>query len=165
MINDLAHQCRNASRRSAQCLRVGLNTTRLLMAPGDVICAWLPFGVRRWYQIGLTRKPPDEKSFYEGKVASGSWFARGSCPLAAERAIAEGHRSRRYGSGRSLVLTAHSWWVDSGASRAEGEDVGDHRPNPPARSQHASSLSDLTGDTSPPFASRSGVPRRADVDW
>jgi hypothetical protein len=33
---------------------------------------------------------PHEKSFYEGKVASGCWFARTVLPkLAAERAIAE----------------------------------------------------------------------------
>ena len=33
---------------------------------------------------------PTEKSFYEGKVASGRWFARTVLPkLAAERAIAE----------------------------------------------------------------------------
>jgi hypothetical protein len=33
---------------------------------------------------------PEEKSFYEGKVASGRWFARTVLPkLAAERAIAE----------------------------------------------------------------------------
>jgi alkylation response protein AidB-like acyl-CoA dehydrogenase len=71
--------------------KVGLNTTRLLMALGDVICAWL---LLRGAEVALGRLnselAPDEKSFYEGKVASGRWFARTVLPkLAAERAIAE----------------------------------------------------------------------------
>jgi hypothetical protein len=71
--------------------KVGLNTTRLLMALGDVICAWL---VLRGAEVALKQLneqlSPDEKSFYEGKVASGRWFARTVLPrLSAERAIAE----------------------------------------------------------------------------
>jgi hypothetical protein len=71
--------------------KIGLNTTRLLMALGDVICAWL---LLRGAEVALERLneelPPAEKSFYEGKVASGRWFARTVLPkLTAERAIAE----------------------------------------------------------------------------
>jgi alkylation response protein AidB-like acyl-CoA dehydrogenase len=71
--------------------KVGLNATRLLMALGDLICAWL---LLRGAEVALERLTselaPDEKSFYEGKVASGRWFARTVLPkLAAERAIAE----------------------------------------------------------------------------
>jgi alkylation response protein AidB-like acyl-CoA dehydrogenase len=71
--------------------KVGLNTTRLLMALGDLICAWL---LLRGAEVALERlnEPlsPGEKAFYEGKVASGRWFARTVLPkLAAERAIAE----------------------------------------------------------------------------
>jgi hypothetical protein len=71
--------------------KVGLNTTRLLMALGDLICAWL---LLRGAEVALERLnaqlSPDEKAFYEGKVASGRWFARTVLPkLAAERAIAE----------------------------------------------------------------------------
>jgi alkylation response protein AidB-like acyl-CoA dehydrogenase len=71
--------------------KVGLNTTRLLMALGDVICSWL---LLRGAEVALDRLnghlTPTEKSFYEGKVASGRWFARTVLPkLAAERAIAE----------------------------------------------------------------------------
>jgi alkylation response protein AidB-like acyl-CoA dehydrogenase len=71
--------------------KVGLNTTRLLMALGDVICAWL---LLRGAEVALERLnselTAEEKSFYEGKVASGRWFARTVLPkLAAERAIAE----------------------------------------------------------------------------
>ena len=71
--------------------KVGLNTTRLLMAIGDLICAWL---LLRGAEVALERLneqlSPGEKAFYEGKVASGRWFARTVLPkLAAERAIAE----------------------------------------------------------------------------
>jgi Acetyl-CoA dehydrogenase C-terminal like len=71
--------------------KVGLNTTRLLTALGDVICAWL---LLRGAEVALERLnselTAEEKSFYEGKVASGRWFARTVLPkLAAERAIAE----------------------------------------------------------------------------
>jgi alkylation response protein AidB-like acyl-CoA dehydrogenase len=71
--------------------KVGLNTTRLLMALGDLICAWL---LLRGAEVALERLneqlSPEQKAFYEGKVASGRWFARTVLPkLAAERAIAE----------------------------------------------------------------------------
>jgi hypothetical protein len=61
------------------------------MALGDVICAWL---LLRGAEVALDRLNDDlssgEKAFYEGKVASGRWFARTVLPkLTAERAIAE----------------------------------------------------------------------------
>ncbi len=71
--------------------QVGLNTTRLLMALGDVTCAWL---LLRGAEIALARlnepQSADEQAFYEGKLASARWFARTVLPkLAAERVIAE----------------------------------------------------------------------------
>jgi hypothetical protein len=71
--------------------KVGLNTTRLLMALGDVICAWL---LLRGAEVALTRLSGQlsaaDKAFYEGKVASARWFARTVLPkLAAEAEIAE----------------------------------------------------------------------------
>src|ERR687898_1886814 len=71
--------------------KVGLNTTRLLMCIGDVICAWL---LLRGAEVALAKLsdevPVSEKHFYEGKVASARWFARSVLPkLAAERAIVE----------------------------------------------------------------------------
>jgi alkylation response protein AidB-like acyl-CoA dehydrogenase len=89
MINDLGSSVPGHNPRNVY--KVGLNTTRLLMALGDVICAWL---LLRGAQVALDRLnaelAPDEKAFYEGKVASGRWFARTVLPkLAAERAIAE----------------------------------------------------------------------------
>jgi len=71
--------------------KVGLNTTRLLMALGDVICAWM---LLRGAEVALTRLSGQlsaaDKAFYEGKVASARWFARTVLPkLAAEAEIAE----------------------------------------------------------------------------
>jgi alkylation response protein AidB-like acyl-CoA dehydrogenase len=72
--------------------KVGLNTTRLLMGLGDVICAWL---LLRGAEVALRRLTtdlsPSEQRFYEGKVASARWFARTVLPkLSAERSIVEG---------------------------------------------------------------------------
>jgi hypothetical protein len=71
--------------------KVGLNTTRLLMAIGDVVCAWL---LLRGAEVALTRLAGElsaaDQAFYEGKVASARWFARTVLPkLAAEVQIAE----------------------------------------------------------------------------
>jgi len=71
--------------------KVGLNTSRLLMALGDVVCSWL---VLRQAEVALTKLGSEvsasDKSFYEGKVAGAQFFARNVLPkLAAERAIAE----------------------------------------------------------------------------
>ncbi|GAA3700608.1 acyl-CoA dehydrogenase [Microlunatus aurantiacus] len=71
--------------------KVGLNTTRLLMAIGDVVCAWL---LLRGAEVALTRLGGElsaaDQAFYEGKVASARWFARTVLPkLAAEVQIAE----------------------------------------------------------------------------
>jgi alkylation response protein AidB-like acyl-CoA dehydrogenase len=71
--------------------KVGLNTSRLLMALGDVVCAWL---LLRGADIALGKLSGDlsakEKAFYEGKVAAAQFFAQTNLPrLSAERAIAE----------------------------------------------------------------------------
>ncbi len=71
--------------------KVGLNTSRLLMALGDVVCAWL---LLRGADIALGKLsgdlPAKEKAFYEGKVAAAQFFAQTNLPrLSAERAIAE----------------------------------------------------------------------------
>ncbi|GAA2095319.1 acyl-CoA dehydrogenase [Microlunatus panaciterrae] len=71
--------------------KVGLNTSRLLMALGDVICAWL---LLRGAEVALRALNGElseaDKHFYEGKVASARWFARTVLPkITAERVIAE----------------------------------------------------------------------------
>ncbi|MBD8868189.1 acyl-CoA dehydrogenase [Nocardioides donggukensis] len=70
--------------------KVGLNTSRLLMVLGDIVCAWL---LLRQAEVALGKLAGDagkDQSFYEGKVAAAQFFARNVLPrIAAERAIAE----------------------------------------------------------------------------
>ncbi|RYU10832.1 acyl-CoA dehydrogenase [Nocardioides iriomotensis] len=71
--------------------KVGLNTSRLLMVLGDIVCSWL---LLRQAEIALEKLGGEvsgsDKSFYEGKVAAAQFFARNVLPkVAAERAIAE----------------------------------------------------------------------------
>jgi alkylation response protein AidB-like acyl-CoA dehydrogenase len=89
MVGDLTSSATGGDPR--QIYLVGLNTTRLLMALGDVTCGWL---LLRGAEVALhqlnTELPAAEKAFYEGKVASARWFARTVLPkLTAERVIAE----------------------------------------------------------------------------
>jgi alkylation response protein AidB-like acyl-CoA dehydrogenase len=71
--------------------KVGLNTTRLLMATGDVVVAWLLLRQAEVAQRALAGElSPAETAFYTGKVAAAQWFASQVLPrLAAERAIME----------------------------------------------------------------------------
>ena len=71
--------------------RVGLNTTRLLMASGDLIIGWLLLRQAEVATQALAAGPSDrDRAFYEGKVETARWFARNRLPLlAAERAVAE----------------------------------------------------------------------------
>ncbi len=71
--------------------KVGLNTTRLLMALGDLVCSYL---LLRQAGVALRALEGEvsgkDKAFYEGKVASAQFFARNVLPkITAERAIAE----------------------------------------------------------------------------
>jgi alkylation response protein AidB-like acyl-CoA dehydrogenase len=70
--------------------KVGLNTSRLLMALGDVICGWL---LLRQAEVALEKLAGDagkDQAFYEGKVAAAQFFAQTNLPrISAELAIAQ----------------------------------------------------------------------------
>jgi len=70
--------------------KVGLNTTRLLMVLGDVVCAWL---LLRQAEVALEKlggDPGRDQAFYEGKVAAAQFFAQHNLPrISAELAIAQ----------------------------------------------------------------------------
>jgi len=76
----------------AQVYKVGLNTTRLLLALGDLIIGWL---LGRQAEVALGRLDggglsPADQAFYQGKLAAAGFFAATVLPrLAAEREIAE----------------------------------------------------------------------------
>jgi len=72
--------------------RVGLNTTRLLLALGDLVVAWL---LGRQAEIALARLDEGglsaaDEAFYQGKLAAAGFFAATVLPrLAVEREIVE----------------------------------------------------------------------------
>ena len=86
MINELM----SAQDEIRNVYKVGLNTSRLLMVLGDVVCAWL---LLRQAEIALEKLAGDagkDQAFYEGKVAAAQFFAQHNLPkISAERAIAE----------------------------------------------------------------------------
>ena len=75
----------------ANVYKVGLNTTRLLMALGDLVVGWLLLRQAAVAVQKLAGGPAArDRAFYEGKVAAAKWFAASVFPaLAATRAIAE----------------------------------------------------------------------------
>ena len=75
----------------ANLYKVGQNTSRLLLAAGDLIVGWLLLRQAAVAQDALDAGAtgPD-KDFYTGKVAAAQFYTRNVLPkLAAERAIAE----------------------------------------------------------------------------
>jgi hypothetical protein len=78
--------------QSEEVYRVGLNTTRLLLALGDLIVGWL---LGRQAEVALGRLDggdlsASDEAFYQGKIAAAGFFAATVLPrLAAEREIAE----------------------------------------------------------------------------
>ncbi|WP_129669705.1 acyl-CoA dehydrogenase [Phytoactinopolyspora endophytica] len=71
--------------------KVGQNTTRLLLAAGDVVVGWL---LLRQAAVALEKldhaTKPADRAFYEGKVAAGRFFARQVLPrLSAERVVVQ----------------------------------------------------------------------------
>lgn len=92
MVGHLINDLMSAQDEIRNIYKVGLNTTRLLMALGDVVCAWL---LLRGAEVALQKLGAEDgggkdKAFYEGKVAAAQFFAQNVLPkLSAERAIAE----------------------------------------------------------------------------
>ncbi|GII04311.1 acyl-CoA dehydrogenase [Planobispora takensis] len=71
----------------AEVYKVGLNTTRFLLALGDLVIGWL---LLRQAEIALKAlgESDTDKAFYTGKVAAASFFTQTVLPrLAAERRI------------------------------------------------------------------------------
>ncbi|KQY57140.1 acyl-CoA dehydrogenase [Nocardioides sp. Root140] len=71
--------------------KVGLNTSRLLMALGDVVCGWL---LLKGAEVALGKLAGDvsekDRQFYTGKVAAAQFFAQNNLPkLSAERVLSE----------------------------------------------------------------------------
>jgi alkylation response protein AidB-like acyl-CoA dehydrogenase len=81
--------------RPEEIYRAGLNTTRLLLALGDLVIGWL---LARQAEIALaaldgdqqTRLTDRDRAFYQGKLATSRFFAQTVLPrLAVDRRLAE----------------------------------------------------------------------------
>ena len=70
--------------------KCGLNTSRLLMAVGDVIISWLLLRQADIAASKIGSASGKEKDFYEGKIAASRYFIHNFLPLiSATRAIVE----------------------------------------------------------------------------
>jgi alkylation response protein AidB-like acyl-CoA dehydrogenase len=91
MIEPMAGWALGSLENPREIYKVGLNTSRLLMALGDLIVAWL---LCRQAEVALGRLDGDvsaaDQDFYSGKVAAAQFFCATVLPrLAADRATIE----------------------------------------------------------------------------
>ena len=88
--NALFGQAAKAMEDPRQIHVAGQNTTRMLLAAGDLVIGWL---LLRQAAIAVEKSATasaKDKAFYTGKIAAASWFAKNVLPLlAAQRAIVE----------------------------------------------------------------------------
>src|SRR5260370_6588648 len=80
-----------SAEQPAELYKVGLNTTRLLLALGDLIIGWL---LARQAEIALATLdeggPAADRAFYQGKIVAARFFAATVLPrIAADREITE----------------------------------------------------------------------------
>jgi alkylation response protein AidB-like acyl-CoA dehydrogenase len=92
MVSAMTGFLAGSAEQPAEIYRVGLNTTRLLLALGDLIIGWM---LARQAEIAQARLDDGagaaDRAFYEGKVAAARFFAATVLPrLTAEREITEG---------------------------------------------------------------------------
>jgi alkylation response protein AidB-like acyl-CoA dehydrogenase len=95
LVSALAGYAAASLERPEEIYRAGLNTTRLLMALGDLMIGWL---LARQAEVALAaldgeradRLSAADRAFYQGKLATARFFAQTVLPrLAVEREIAE----------------------------------------------------------------------------
>lgn len=91
MIGTLGGWLMKSQENPKELYRVGLNTSRLLLACGDLVIGWLLLKQADVAIAALANDPSErDRNFYQGKVATAKWFAQNRLPLlAAERAVAE----------------------------------------------------------------------------
>jgi alkylation response protein AidB-like acyl-CoA dehydrogenase len=95
IVKAMASAAMDSLERPPEIYRTGLNTTRLLMALGDLVIGWL---LARQAETALTALDGEQaaslsgpdRAFYQGKLAAAQFFAQTVLPrLAVERQIAE----------------------------------------------------------------------------
>jgi alkylation response protein AidB-like acyl-CoA dehydrogenase len=87
MISTLVGHAMASQEKVTELYKIGLNTSRLLMAVGDVVIAWL---LLRQAEIAMGRLDGKDKEFYAGKVAAAKYFISHVLPhITADRKILE----------------------------------------------------------------------------
>ena len=91
MIGAMVGQLTSAQEDPTNLYKVGQNTTRLLLACGDLLTGWL---LLRHAEVAMTALGADtsakDRAFYEGKIASARFFTTQVLPrLSAERTVVE----------------------------------------------------------------------------
>jgi alkylation response protein AidB-like acyl-CoA dehydrogenase len=95
LVGAMAGYAASSLERPEEIYRAGLNTTRLLMAVGDLVIGWL---LARQAEVALAALDSEradhmsaaDHAFYQGKLASARFFAQTVLPhLTVEREIAE----------------------------------------------------------------------------
>jgi hypothetical protein len=89
MIGHMVGVAMESQENPKEIYKVGLNTSRLLMATGDLIIAWLLLRQADIAQSKLATAGKDTE-FYNGKIASAKFFVRSVLPhISVERAVVE----------------------------------------------------------------------------
>nr|MBA2414713.1 acyl-CoA dehydrogenase [Geodermatophilaceae bacterium] len=91
MVGAMVGQLTSAQEDITNLYKVGQNTTRLLLAFGDLLTGWL---LLRHAEVAMAALGADtsarDRAFYEGKIASARFFATQVLPrLSAERTLVE----------------------------------------------------------------------------
>ncbi|MCA1722028.1 MAG: acyl-CoA dehydrogenase [Actinobacteria bacterium] len=90
IVNHMVNDLMGSVEETRNLYKVGLNTTRALMALGDLVVGWLLLRQGAVATEKLPTASERDRPFYEGKVASARWFAASVFPeLTSKRAIAE----------------------------------------------------------------------------
>jgi alkylation response protein AidB-like acyl-CoA dehydrogenase len=90
IVNHMVNDLMGSVEETRNVYKVGLNTTRALMALGDLVVGWLLLRQAAVALAKLETATGKDKAFYEGKVAAARWFAASVFPeLSSKRAIAE----------------------------------------------------------------------------
>jgi alkylation response protein AidB-like acyl-CoA dehydrogenase len=89
MIGHMVGVAMESQENPREIYKVGLNTSRLLMATGELIIAWLLLRQADIAQSKLVNAGRDTE-FYNGKIASAKFFVRSVLPhISVERAVVE----------------------------------------------------------------------------
>jgi hypothetical protein len=90
IIGQLVTHALASQENPSEIYKCGLNTSRLLMAVGDVIISWLLLRQADIAAEKIGSASGKDKDFYEGKIAASRYFIHNFLPLiAATRAIVE----------------------------------------------------------------------------